>query len=131
LPPEKREVFFERIAARLRLVGTSWVFRMRIGFTSGTRWSVRRAEPDGRQTRAGRDEQTDYGRACSRAAAETPLFGLVMVLQRNHQSLHRPQWPQRDNEDQGQPKRRVDPIRRLKQDLRHQRSTDHDCAGET
>jgi hypothetical protein len=39
-------------------------------------------------------------RACSwHAAAEAPLFGFVIVLQRNHQSLHRPQWPQCDNED--------------------------------
>jgi hypothetical protein len=39
-------------------------------------------------------------RVCSgRAAAEAPLVGIVIVLQRNHQSLHRLQRPQRDNED--------------------------------
>jgi len=70
-------------------------------------------------------------RACSwRVAAEAPLFGLVMVLQRNHQSLHRPQRPQRDNEDQWQPKRRMHPIRWLKQNLGHQRGTDDDRAGQ-
>ncbi len=59
-----------------------------------------------------------------------PLFSPVIVLQGNHQSLHRTQRSQRDNEDQRQPKRRMHPVRRLKQNLRHQRSADHDRASE-
>jgi hypothetical protein len=66
-------------------------------FLPGLSLKLPDAEPDGSQTRAGGDEQTGHEARSLRAAAEAPLFGLVIVLQRNHQSLHRPQRPQCDN----------------------------------
>ena len=67
-----------------------------------------------------RDEQTEprpplllLWPARSRSfSAEASFRGLVMILQRDQQSLHRPQRPERDDEDQRQPQRRVHPERR-------------------
>jgi hypothetical protein len=96
VPFEKRGVFVERVVARLRIQ------RRDQTFLPGLSLKLPDAEPDWSQTRAGGDEQTaTIAASCRarslRAAAEAPLFGLVIVLQRNHQSLHRPQRPQCDN----------------------------------
>ena len=64
------------------------------------------------------------------AVAEAAFRGLVMVLQRDHQSLHRPQRSERDDEDQRQPQHGVNPVGRLIEYLGHQRGADHDGAGE-
>ena len=63
-------------------------------------------------------------------AAEALLRGLVMVLQRDHQPLHRPQWSKRDDQDQRQPQHRVDPVWRVIHRLGDQGGPDHDEAGQ-
>ena len=47
------------------------------------------------------------------ARIEPAFGGLVVVLQRDHQALHRPQRQQRRRQDQRQPQQRVHPERRL------------------
>jgi len=71
-------------------------------------------------------------RECSwRAAAEAPLFGLVIILQRNHhQPLQRPQRSERDDQDRRKPQDGVDPIRRVVNCFRDQGGADNENAGQ-
>ena len=53
----------------------------------------------------------------------------MIILERSHQSLHRPQRSKRENQDQRQPQDGVDPIRRMINCLRDQGGADNDEAG--
>src|SRR4051812_38516961 len=54
----------------------------------------------------------------------------MVILQRNHQALHRAEWQERRRQDQRQPQQRVQPERRLVLELDHERAADHDESGD-
>src|SRR5579862_714629 len=64
------------------------------------------------------------------AAAKFLFRGLVMVLKRDHQPLHRAQWTERDDQDQRQPQHRMDPIGWMIERLNDQGCANYDEAGE-
>ena len=57
--------------------------------------------------------------------AEPALRRFVMILERDHQALHRTQGTERDHQDQWQPQRCMYPIRRVKQNFGDERGADH------
>ena len=63
-------------------------------------------------------------------SVQPPFTGPVMILQRDHQPLHRPQRPERDDENERQPQHRMHPERRLIDHLGDQGGADHDEAGQ-
>src|SRR5260370_3248055 len=54
----------------------------------------------------------------------------MMILQSDQKTFKASQRPQRQNQDQGDPQQRVDPVRRLILDLGNQRGSDDDGAGD-
>ena len=53
-----------------------------------------------------------------------------MILERDHQAFHWAQWTERDQHDERQPKRGMNPIWRPEENFDYQRGADHDRASE-
>ena len=74
--------------------------------------------------------QTDVRSYSSTRGMSFALRCLVVILQRDEEALQPPQRPKRHDQDQRNPKRRVNPIRRLIFDLGNEGGDDDDGTGD-